>query len=158
MLTPVDRAWFQRLNLQCGKPLSDFGFNFSLRRYTLEEEDEECVARPVKPDRLDHVPLQKGSAVQVDRLNLNLKAPGFQRSKLKHENLLSSFAFNFNLRRCRKGSTSLRSRWLKSRWPMHPWPRPQQRPRGRSEAARRGRLRRGCSRAGAYTRPLFFST
>ena len=32
-------------------------------------------------------------------MNPTLKAPGSRRSKLKHDELLSSFAFNFNLRR-----------------------------------------------------------
>ena len=32
----VDRAWFQRLNLYCDKLLSNFAFNFILRRYSKE--------------------------------------------------------------------------------------------------------------------------
>jgi len=36
-LTPVrprvDRAWFQRLKLDYDEPLSNFAFNFNLRRY-----------------------------------------------------------------------------------------------------------------------------
>ena len=32
-----------------------------------------------------------------------LKAPGAKRLKLKYEKVLSSFAFNVNLRRCTKG-------------------------------------------------------
>ena len=38
----------------------------------------------------------RGKAVQVDPI---LTALGFQRSKLKYDKLLSSFAFNVNLRR-----------------------------------------------------------
>jgi hypothetical protein len=37
--------------------------------------------------------------VQVDPIKPKLKAPGTQRLKLKHAKPLSSFAFNFNLRR-----------------------------------------------------------
>ena len=37
--------------------------------------------------------------MQVDPIKPTLKAPGSKRSKLKSDELLSSFAFNFNLRR-----------------------------------------------------------
>jgi len=37
--------------------------------------------------------------VQVDPIKPRLKAPGYGRLKLKYDNLLSSFAFKFNLRR-----------------------------------------------------------
>ena len=37
--------------------------------------------------------------MQVDPIKPTLKAPGTQRLKLIYNNLLSSFAFNFNLRR-----------------------------------------------------------
>jgi len=37
--------------------------------------------------------------VQVDPMNPTLKAPGSERLKLKCDDLLSNFAFNFNLRR-----------------------------------------------------------
>jgi hypothetical protein len=37
--------------------------------------------------------------VQVDPIRPTLKAPGAQRLKLKYEESLSNFAFNFNLRR-----------------------------------------------------------
>jgi hypothetical protein len=40
--------------------------------------------------------------VQVEPINPTLKAPGTKRSKLKHDYLLSSFAFNFILRRYTK--------------------------------------------------------
>jgi hypothetical protein len=32
-LPRVKRAWFQHLNLKCDGPLSNFAFNFNLRRY-----------------------------------------------------------------------------------------------------------------------------
>ena len=40
-----------------------------------------------------------GRAVQVDPIKPTLKAPGTKRLKLKYDELLSSFAFKFNLRR-----------------------------------------------------------
>jgi len=40
-----------------------------------------------------------GRAVQVDPINSTFKAPGTNRLKLEFDDLLSSFAFNFNLRR-----------------------------------------------------------
>ena len=40
-----------------------------------------------------------GRAVQVDPIKPTLKAPGTKRLKLEYDELLSSFAFSFNLRR-----------------------------------------------------------
>jgi len=40
-----------------------------------------------------------GRAVQIDPIKPKLAAPGDERSKLKFDKLLSSFAFNLNLRR-----------------------------------------------------------
>ena len=37
--------------------------------------------------------------MQVDPIKPTLKAPGTKRLELKYDELLSSFAFNFNLRR-----------------------------------------------------------
>jgi len=45
------------------------------------------------------VPAHQGRAVQVDPFKPTLKAPGTKRLKLKHDKLVSSFAFIFNLRR-----------------------------------------------------------
>jgi hypothetical protein len=42
---------------------------------------------------------QPGRAVQVDPVKLTLKAPGSKRLTLKYDGLISTFAFNFNLRR-----------------------------------------------------------
>ena len=39
----VKSAWFQRLKLIYGKPLSNFAFNFNLRRYTMEDEDDDML-------------------------------------------------------------------------------------------------------------------
>jgi hypothetical protein len=44
----------------------------------------------------------QGMAVQVDPIKHPLKAPGTRRSKLKCDELLSSVAFDFNLRRYTK--------------------------------------------------------
>jgi hypothetical protein len=41
----------------------------------------------------------QGRAVQVDPMKLTLKLPGTKRLKLEFDELLSSFAFKFNLRR-----------------------------------------------------------
>ena len=41
--------------------------------------------------------------MQVDPNNLTVKAPGNKRSKLKCDEVLSNFAFKFNLRRYNKG-------------------------------------------------------
>ena len=40
-----------------------------------------------------------GEAVHVESMRSKLKAPGTERLKLKYDNLLSNFAFKFNLRR-----------------------------------------------------------
>jgi len=45
---------------------------------------------------------RQGEAVQVEPMKPMLKAPGTKRLKLKYDILLSSFAFNFNLRRYTK--------------------------------------------------------
>ena len=42
--------------------------------------------------------------MQVDPIKSTLKVPGNKRLKLKHDELLSIFAFNFNLRRYNPGS------------------------------------------------------
>jgi hypothetical protein len=43
--------------------------------------------------------IERGRAVQVDPINLVLKAPGIKRLKLKFDDPLPNFAFKFNLRR-----------------------------------------------------------
>ena len=43
--------------------------------------------------------------MQVDPIKATLKAPGSKRLKLKHDNLLSHFAFRFNLRRYTKAKS-----------------------------------------------------
>ena len=48
---------------------------------------------------LAHAARARGKAVQVEPMKPMSKAPGTERLKLKYDKLLSSFAFNFNLRR-----------------------------------------------------------
>jgi hypothetical protein len=50
-------------------------------------------------------PLDNGEAVKFEPMEPKLKAPGIRRLKLKHD-LLSIFAFNFNLRRYTTSSRS----------------------------------------------------
>ena len=54
-------------------------------------------------NQLNYVPAELGRVVQVDPLKPTLKAPGCERLKLRYDELLSSFAFNFNLRRYSSG-------------------------------------------------------
>ena len=51
-----------------------------------------------------------GEAVQVDPIKPTLKAPGTKRLKLKWDDPLSSFGFNFNLRHYSLGSGSVAAR------------------------------------------------
>jgi len=62
-----------------------------------------------------------------------LKAPGYKHLKLEHENLLSNFAFNFNLRRYNEEDEE-------------------------KEANKFQLYREKEAEAGAYTRPLLSST
>ena len=50
--------------------------------------------------------LRQGKAVQVDPIGPMLKLPGSKRSKLKYGKMLSSVAFNFNLRHYAKAHGS----------------------------------------------------
>jgi len=43
--------------------------------------------------------VRRGTAVQVEPMTSQFKAPGTEHSNLKYDNLLSSFAHNFYLRR-----------------------------------------------------------
>jgi len=55
-----------------------------------------------------------GEAVQVEPIKPWLKAPGNKRLKLKYDKLLSSVAFNWNLRRYISGAISTLGRaWLR---------------------------------------------
>jgi hypothetical protein len=75
------------------------------KRLRLSREADECkpllhgrgAARHLVPHQQKE--RQHGKAVQVEPMKPMLKPPGTQRLKPKYDNLLSSFAFNFNLRR-----------------------------------------------------------
>ena len=54
---------------------------------------------------------RRGRAVQVDPMRPRLKAPKSKLLRLKHEKVLSSYGFEFNLRRCAGGRTSRMQRW-----------------------------------------------
>jgi hypothetical protein len=56
-----------------------------------------------------------GRAVQVDPIKPKMKPPETKRLKLKHNDLLSSFAFNFNWHRCIWGAGAGRSCWRRRR-------------------------------------------
>ena len=76
------------MKLKCDELLSSFAFNFNLRHYTVAGVAS-GAARLLQ--------------TQVGRCRLNLSNPCRKRLelqlKLKYDKLLSSFAFNFNLRR-----------------------------------------------------------
>ena len=61
-------------------------------------------------------PQRHGEAVQVDPMKHTLKAPGIKRLKPQHDELLSSFAFKFNLRRYVTGFNFAPSPFLKCVW------------------------------------------
>jgi len=109
-----------RLKLHYDNLLSNFAFKSNLRRCGEDKDDSYtfcdgchgawclfCVPRPgscmVYCDGGDysgaHADGGPGEAVQVEPMESTLKAPGTKRLKLKYDNLLSSFAFKFNLRR-----------------------------------------------------------
>jgi len=54
----------------------------------------------------------RGKAAQVDPNKHTLKAPGTKRLKLKYDEMLSSFAFNFNLRRYSGVWCCKRANWV----------------------------------------------
>ena len=62
----------------------------------LHHDTGDCRVLGAPADQED---LARGRAVEVDAINPMLKPPGTQRLKLKHDEVPSNFAFNFNLRR-----------------------------------------------------------
>jgi len=79
---------------------------------------EEVIIRNPKKKGYVRLHTTHGEAVQVDPMRPMLKAPGTKRLKLKYHKLLSSFAFEFNLRRYSTATstssctaTSRRARW-----------------------------------------------
>jgi len=109
------------LKLKYDQLLSNFAFNFNLRRYTpvvtVASTRIQCMM-PAMQDASgantnDHtrtytITLAIGKAVQVDPIKPTLKPPGTKRLKQKYDKLLSTFAFNFKLRRY----TSVINRWF----------------------------------------------
>ena len=80
------------MKLKCDVTLSNFAFNFNLRRYTEVR------------DRINFLTLRTVRAVQVDSIKTRVEtAPAVcnQRLKLKCDEPLSKFAFNVDLRRYR---------------------------------------------------------
>ena len=89
--------------------VSNFAFNFNLRRYIegegyiklpCEEFGDIDVTASVEITSVtDDLKNTIGRAVQVDPFKPTLKAPVTKRLKLQYDKLVSSVAFNFNLRR-----------------------------------------------------------
>jgi len=80
------------LKLKHDKQLSSFALNSNLGRYTV-------VVNGVVALTFDTNAKRPGRVVQVDPIQTTLKAPGTKRLKLRCVEVLSSFAFKFNLRR-----------------------------------------------------------
>ena len=119
MKSKLNAPGAMRLKLKYDNVLSGFAFNLNLRRYTLGS----CASTTPTTPRLStsRVPtaamatstnlrtcplstgsttrLHRGRAVQVDPMKPTLKAPGSKRFEIKYDQLLSNFAFKFNLRR-----------------------------------------------------------
>jgi len=89
------------------KLLSNFAFNFNMRPYTLLS-----ATRPTLPTQTTFFP--RWGAVQLDpgltAVDPTLAFRDFQRLKLKHDELLSNFGFNRNLRPSTKDDPSFN--WL----------------------------------------------
>ena len=114
-------------------------------------------------------PNARGRAVQLDPVKPTLKAPGTRRLTLKSYKLLSTFAFNFNLRRftvgvpprgrCGGGATQGRAVQVDPIKPTLKAPGTKRQPPDRScyprPAPHQPQHRPA---AGAYTRPHFGST
>ena len=101
--------------LEYDGPLSNFAFNFKLRRYSKDIDSHDIVVR------LNVAPVN-GFEAKVGRCQLTepkpelLKRAWFQRLKLKRDELLSTVAFKFNLRRYTKVGTKTSFRLLNTLW------------------------------------------
>ena len=67
--------------------------------YDALQEGRDAVDSKGTSDHLNSDSWGSGRAVQVDPINPTLKAPRNERLTLKYDELLSTFAFKFNLRR-----------------------------------------------------------
>jgi len=93
--------------------LSTFASNCNLRRYT------EGAAPPAHPHyALTYLMfmLSIGQALQVDPITPKLRAPGYERLKLKYDEPPSILAFNFNSRHYASESCATS---LIARFPSH---------------------------------------
>jgi hypothetical protein len=123
----------------------------------------------------EYVLQNNGKAVQLDRIKPKLKPPGTKRLKLKCDELHSSFAFKFNLRRYTTGGTTAdccSTRGAAPTWSdrCRTGARRTMRMTARARssittsarsgrrAGRRGNARSAATLAGAYTRSLVSST
>ena len=92
----------KRLKLKYDNLLSSFAFKFSLRRYTQARAEAEVAAAAsaeAASRREARLTEQRGEAVHVTPIKPKSKVHKSKRLKLKHDELLSNFAFEFNLRR-----------------------------------------------------------
>jgi hypothetical protein len=91
------------LNLKCDEPLSNVAFNFNVRRYT-KALYVETIGNP-------RFSVPDFSALKAGRCRLNpvdarVESAGIKRLKLRYDEPLSNFAFNFSLRRYIKAAAS----------------------------------------------------
>ena len=97
-----------RLKLKSDKWLSiSFHFCFQIQLAPLHHGWATDPRRPNREARGRFLRSDRhGKAVQVDPMNPILKGPGVKRLKVKSDQLLSEFAFNFSFRRYIKGRYS----------------------------------------------------
>ena len=77
------------LELKNGKPLSNFAFNFDLRRFTAVAHASGGGCARSRSAR------RPGAAAQVDPVKPALKAPGVKGLELKYDGPRFQFCFNF---------------------------------------------------------------
>jgi hypothetical protein len=75
---------------------------------------------PAVTDPAAAAALRRGTAVQVEAMKSKLKAPGTERLILKYDDLLSIFAFKFDLRRYSKERPP--RFWRQRAWCRRSWP------------------------------------
>ena len=99
----VKRALLQRLqtHIEYDTMLSSFAFDLDLRPYsTVALTQRHLQGQPAEIHQAGAGRgARQGKAVPVDSIKLTSKAPGIKILKLEDEEVLSSFAFKFNLRR-----------------------------------------------------------
>ena len=115
----VESKWFQLLQLKYDKLLPSFAFNFNLRPYTLGRLDGVSSAdyNSINETRAAVYKISQSARHEADKkrdgdvkytvvgwcklktVETSVAIALLKRLKLKHDKLLSKFAFNFNLRR-----------------------------------------------------------